>query len=53
MLSKDEFKLLINELTYEIDILEGKLKSIKLNKLLNDIGFPVNFKELCYLEKEL
>ena len=53
MLSKDEFKLLINELTYEIDILEGKLKSIKLDKLLNDIGFPVNFKELCYLEKEL
>ena len=52
MLSKEEFKLLINELTYEIDILDGKLKTIKIEKLLNDIGFPINFRDICYLEME-
>ena len=52
MLSKDEFKLLINELTYEIDVLDGKLNAITIEKLLNDIGFPINFREICYLEME-
>ena len=52
MLSKDEFKLLINELNYELDILEGKLKTIKIDKLLNAIGFPTNFREISYLESE-
>ena len=52
MLSKDEFKLLINELNYEIDVLEGKLKTIKIDKLLDAIGFPINFREISYLEKE-
>ncbi len=53
MLSDDEFKLLINELTYELDILDGKLKTIKIEKVLNIMGFPNNFKEICYLDKEL
>lgn len=52
MLAKDEFKLLINEITYELDVLEGKLKTIKIDKLLNAIGFPTNFREICYMEKE-
>ena len=52
MLSKDEFKLLINEINYELDVLEGKLKTIKIDKLLNAIGFPTNFREISYLEKE-
>lgn len=52
MLDKDEFKLLINELVYEIDVLDGKLKTIKIERVLNDIGFPINFTEICYLEKE-
>lgn len=53
LLSDTEFKLLINELTYEIDVLDGKLKSIKIEKVLDAIGFPNNFKEICYLDKEL
>ena len=52
MLSKDEFKLLINEFNYELDVLEGKLKTIKIDKLLDAIGFPTNFREISYLEKE-
>ena len=53
MLSKSEFKLLINEINYELDVLEGKLKVIKIDKLLDSIGFPTNFREISYLEKEL
>lgn len=52
MLSDSELKLLINEINYELAILEGKLKTIKISKLLNEIGFPTNFKELCFIEKE-
>lgn len=52
MLSKNEFKLLINEIIYELNILEGKLKSIKIDKVLDAIGFPINFKDICFIEKE-
>ena len=53
MLSKSEFKLLINEINYELDILEGKLKVIRIDKVLDAIGFPTNFREISYLEKEI
>ena len=52
MISDSEFKLLINEINYELAILDGKLKTIKISKVLNEIGFPTNFKELCFIEKE-
>ena len=46
MLSKDEFTELINEISYEFDILDGKTSTIPTNKLLNKIGFPDNWREL-------
>mgnify|MGYP003571393664 CR=1 FL=1 len=49
MLSDDDFRLLIYELGYEIDLLEGKIKSIEFNKILNDIGFPSNYRDLLEL----
>ncbi len=49
MLSEDDFRLLIYELGYEIDILNGKLASIKINKILNKIGFPENWREILEL----
>ena len=52
MISPSEFKLLINEINYELAILEGKLKTIKISKLLNEIGFPTNFKDICFINKE-
>ena len=52
MLSKSEFKLMINEIIYELNILSGKLKTIKIDKVLNAIGFPTNFKDICFIEKE-
>lgn len=50
MLRKDEFTLLIKELSYEIEILAGKLKVISINKVLDRIGFPLNYKEIVRLD---
>ncbi len=49
MLSEDDFRLLTYELGYEIDLLNGKIKSIPFAKILNDIGFPKNWRELSSL----
>ena len=50
MLRKDDFTLMLNELAYEIDILEGKLNSININKVLDAIGFPVNYKDIARVD---
>ena len=46
LLRDDEFRLLISEFSYELDILAGKLKTIKVNKIMDIMGFPVNFKDI-------
>ena len=46
MLSEDDFRLLIYEISYEIDLLNGKIHSIDFNKILNRIGFPTNWKDI-------
>lgn len=50
LLSKDDFRLLINELSYEIDALAGKLKVVSIDKVLAKMGFPINYKSLLELE---
>ena len=49
LLRDEDFRLLINEISYELDILAGKLQTISVNKVLDAMGFPVNFKELANL----
>ena len=49
LLRPEEFRLLINELSYEIDILCGKLKVISIGKVLDTMGFPRNFREILDL----
>lgn len=49
LLRPEEFRLLINELSYEIDILCGKLKVINIGKVLDTMGFPRNFREILNL----
>ena len=46
LLRPEEFRLLINELSYEIDILCGKLKVINIGKVLDTMGFPRNVREI-------
>lgn len=44
MLSVDEFREIYNELGYEIDHLEGKIKVLKIDSILDKLGFPVNWR---------
>ena len=50
MLTKDEFKLMMNEIIYELEMLSGKLSSISIEDVLNEMGFPLNYKEIMYYE---
>lgn len=50
MLSKDDFRLLIYELGYEVDALDGKIDSITLETILDEIGFPTNWRDILDLE---
>lgn len=51
LLDEDNFNLFISEISYELDRLSGKLKVIKIEKVLHEMGFPNNFKEIVRLEK--
>lgn len=46
MLTDEEFRGLIFELGYEVDILDGKVDVIPINALLNRIGFPDNWRDI-------
>ncbi len=46
LLRKHEFRLLLSEFSYELDILNGRLKTIKINKIMDIMGFPVNYKDI-------
>lgn len=46
MLTDREFRNLINEISYEIDFLEGRIKVLKSEQLLNKIGFPKNWRDI-------
>ncbi|MGE5456036.1 MAG: Abi family protein [Ignavibacteriales bacterium] len=50
MLSCDEFKELINEISYEVDVLDGKVDIVPLNAILNKIGFPNNWKDITNIK---
>ena len=50
MLKEDEFKNLVLEIKHNIDNLEMNLLSISINKVLDRMGFPVNWEELINLK---
>ena len=51
MLSHDEFKDMCLELKKRIDNLDYNLHSIKIDKILDRMGFPVNYMELANIER--
>jgi len=50
MLLPEDFKMMMNEINYEIDWLESKLKSIDVKKVLYRMGFPDNYRQIAYLD---
>lgn len=46
MLTEKEFRDMMNEISYEIDVLEGKVTTVPTRIILNKIGFPDNFRKI-------
>lgn len=49
LLSDDEFMDMMKEIQYEIEFLANRMHSININKMLDRIGFPINYMDLTNL----
>ncbi len=49
MLDENDFHIFINEVSYEMDFLEGKLNAINIDKILDKTGFPKNWRDIIGL----
>ena len=49
LLLPDDFRLMIKEIDYEKAVLEGKLQTIKIDDVLDKMGFPSNYTDLLDL----
>ena len=50
LLTEKEFREFINEIGYEIDILEGKTNILPITNFLNKIGLPDNWRDIVELD---
>ena len=50
MLTEGEFRDLMNQISYEIDILDGKVDTVPVETILNKIGFPSNFRQILEIK---
>ena len=50
MLTEEEFREFLGEVSYEIDTLDGKINVIPVENILNKIGFPKNYREILDIE---
>ncbi len=46
ILKEEDFIMMMNEISYELDVLDGKLVAIEIKDVLNEMGFPLNYKEI-------
>ena len=42
--------MMLHEISYEIDLLAGRLKVIDITKVLDQMGFPLNYQELARMD---
>src|SRR5574344_2147668 len=50
VLTKTDFKMMMNEIDYEIEYLSSKLKVIGVQKVLYRMGFPDNYKQISFID---
>ncbi len=50
MLTHTDFKMMMNEIDYEIEWLSSKLHSINIQRVLYRMGFPDNYKQISYMD---
>ena len=41
---------MLNEISYELDYLKGRLHSISIGKVLDKMGFPKNYKDIVRMD---
>ncbi len=50
LLKDEDFVLMMNEISYELDVLDGKIHTIEIDDVLDAMGFPVNYKEIVRMK---
>lgn len=50
MLTEEQFREIVFEIGYEIDVLDGHIDTVELDLILNKIGFPSNWREIEDME---
>lgn len=50
LLDESDFSMMMREIEYELNHLDGKLHTIHIDKVLSIMGFPVNYKEIVRLK---
>lgn len=50
LLMPDDFRMMLSEISYELDYLAGRLQSISIDKILDRMGFPKNYKEIVRMD---
>lgn len=46
LLNKKNFRLMMKEIEYEIELLDGRVDTIEINKVLDRMGFPEDYIEI-------
>ncbi|MBE6154724.1 MAG: Abi family protein [Firmicutes bacterium] len=50
LLREDDFHIMLNEIFYELDYLTGRLHTIDIEKILDKMGFPKNYKDIVRMD---
>ena len=50
LLRSDNFHNMLNEISYELDYLSGRLHTISIDKVLDRMGFPKNYKDIVRMD---
>ena len=46
LLNESNFRLMMKEVEYEIELLDGRIEIIPINKILDRMGFPKDYMEI-------
>ncbi len=50
LLTFTDFKMMMNEINFEFDNLNGKLHTISIDDVIDKMGFPPNYRDIMYME---
>ena len=50
LLKEEDFVLMLNEISYELDVLDGKLEHAEIEEVLDIMGFPLNYKDIVRMD---